>query len=909
MTSKSQIDPDEKRIRLVLKLRHWAAGFVLCISIGLLLSAWFAYRASQYHEQTLQVQDTYVRTTNSIWLSITALFITVTFIALASITIVRRLLTPMEQLTTVAEKLGQGIYQTRTDIEDARIEEIGLLATSFNTMAHNIEVDFIEQQQMQKSMEAAHAKAEAAAQAKSYFLANMSHEIRTPLNVVIGMSHLAHNTSLTPKQRGYLVKIDNAAQNLLALINDILDFSKIEAGKLEIETVSFSLEQVLENLADFVGGETGQKMLELVYDIAPEVPRHLKGDPLRLGQILINLVNNATKFTERGEIVVSAAVELRDGENVCLSFSVRDTGIGMSAETCSQLFKSFSQADSSITRQYGGTGLGLAICKKIVELMGGSIRVESTPGVGSIFYFTVNMEANVLQTPVCSRITELAGKRVLIVDDCNTSCEILSAMLQHSNFITEAVASARVAIETLERASAEFTPFDLILMDWRMPEINGIEAARLIKVNSRLSRIPAILMVTACGQDEVMHQAIEAGLDGYLHKPVNESVLYNAIADIFIGASGDSAFTAPTTQRTKLVAPLAGRRVLLVEDNIVNRELACELLADMGIEVAEAANGQDGVRRAINEQFDLILMDLQMPVMDGLTATREIRSHPHMLTVPIIAMTAHAMNGDRERSLQAGLNDHLTKPIDPQKLADTLKHWLPVANDSAAYPLLRLREEGTFLLLPDHLPPFDLPAALICCGNKPDLLRKLIISFGDEFPDADTRLRQMVAVQNHEGALFLVHSVKGAASTLGVRDLVNACKAVEQALQTGVVDDIEQLLDHLGAVLSSTVMAAQSIKPEKPSWNVTKVITSDALSQETLASLREVRELIASNNIKARRQFIRLCSVLAGYLPDKEITAAAELLDKLNFPAALVVVEEIIERACQQVSQYPENMK
>ena len=866
---------------------------------------------------------------NSIWMSIIALIITVIFIALISVTVVRRLLTPMEQLTGVAEKLGQGIYQTRTDIMDASIQEIGLLAASFNTMADNIEADFINQKLLQKSLKIATGKAEAAAHAKSDFLANMSHEIRTPMNAIIGMSHLAQRTSLTQKQRGYLLKIDNAAQNLMALINDILDFSKIEADKLEIETVNFPLEQVLENLADIVGGESGQKLLELVYDIAPDVPQYLKGDPLRLGQILINLVSNAIKFTEQGEIVVSAAVESRNGQNVRLRFAVRDTGVGMSPYTCSKLFKSFSQADTSITRQYGGTGLGLVICKKLIELMGGTINVESKPNVGSEFFFTVNMEALEQQSPVRARIAELAGKKVLVVDDCAVSRDVLSNMLQNSNFVTESAASAGAAILALERASAEMAPFDLILMDWRMPEMDGTKASRHIKANSRLCRIPAILMVTACSREEVMHQAMEAGIDGFLLKPVSETALHNAIVDILIGPSDSSESAMHTLQPSKAVVSLAGRRVLLVEDNVINRELAYELLTDMGIEVAEAVNGLEGVRRATTEKFDLVLIDLQMPIMDGLTATREIRRHPHTQTLPIIAMTAQAMSGDRERSLESGLNDHLTKPIVPQKLADTLARWLPIIPVSAStlqqpqskslapLPLQSDQQsrqpeqpqtrpqpglDAELLLLPEVLPPFDLHAALICCSNKPALLRKLLLSFGIEFPDADIRLRQMITDQNHDGAMLLAHSLKGAAATLGARDLADAAMAVERALRATSIVSIDPLLVRLGLELTLAVTASHSLQTTKPPQSVSPKVPTDPPSSDTLAALSEVRELIASNNIKARKQFMQLCPSLAGYLPDAEITAAMELLDKLNFPEAFSAIERIIEHMRRKVS-------
>ena len=496
--------------------------------------------------------------------------------------------------------------------------------------------------------------AEEASKTKSDFLANMSHEIRTPMNAIIGMTHLAQRTDPTPKQKNYLSKIDNAAQSLLGIINDILDFSKIEAGKLELEHTTFSLDYVLTNLADIVGHKAEQKSLEIVYSVARDVPRHLIGDPLRLGQILINLVSNAIKFTETGEVIVK--IRLRDTNE--LLFSVQDTGIGMQPNQLANLFQSFNQADSSITRRYGGTGLGLAICKQLCELMGGSISVESEHGTGSTFHFSARFTIATDGPQIAARIglNDLLQKRVLIVDDNIIARDVLTAMLRANGLTTKAARSGEEALLMLGEASAADESFDLVLMDWRMPGIDGIEASRRIKADPALSHTPAILMVSAFGREEMMDDSESSALDGYLIKPVNESHLIDTIARMF-SKEVVAVFPKRPPIPKNAARNLEKRKVLLVEDHEINRELATELLTDLGILVTVAINGREGVDLIAKEPFDLVLMDIQMPVMDGLTATRLIRADNRFLALPIIAMTAHAMSSDCEKSLNAGMND------------------------------------------------------------------------------------------------------------------------------------------------------------------------------------------------------------------------------------------------------------
>jgi two-component system sensor histidine kinase/response regulator len=570
--------------------------------------------------------------------------------------------------------------------------------------------------------------AEEANRTKSEFLANMSHEIRTPMNAILGMTHLALRADPAPQQRGYLRKIDVAARSLLTIINDILDFSKIEAGKLELESISFSLEEVFNNLVDIVGERAARKGVEIVIPVAQDVPLYLVGDPLRLGQILVNLVNNAIKFTDHGEIVVKVAASDLTAGTTQLAFSIRDTGIGITAEQVSNLFRSFTQADSSITRKYAGTGLGLAISKQLCELMGGSISVESTPGQGSTFFFTANFGASSDGPRIQPRalLSALLRKNILVVDDNESAREVLVAMLGAHGLAAKTASSGHEALSSLGAASRAGEPFDLVLMDWRMPGMDGIETSRRIKADSILSRVPAILMVTAFEREEVMTAAAGFVPEGYLIKPVNESLLIDSITGIFASGTQGPAPDLPQVPGQTL-AGLSGRRVLLVEDNEINRDLASELLSDLDIAVTVAVNGQEAIDRLSRKRFDLVLMDLQMPVMDGLTATRLICADDRFRDLPILAMTAHAMSGDRERSLEAGMVDHITKPIDPDRLTEALLRWMPATASShqkelakaAAAPFATAQAlpeaaslSSTIDGLPGQLPPFGIRAAL-----------------------------------------------------------------------------------------------------------------------------------------------------------------------------------------------------
>jgi two-component system sensor histidine kinase/response regulator len=632
--------------------------------------------------------------------------------------------------------------------------------------------DITERKQAEESSKQARVEAEEANASKTSFLANMSHEIRTPMNAITGMTYLALRAGPAPEQRKYLSKISAAAESLLMIINDILDFSKMEAGKMELETVPFSLEEVFSNLNDIVTYAAKQKNIALVFSTAHDVPATLIGDSLRLGQILINLVNNAIKFTQEGKVVVEVTAEQATDDTTRLRFAVSDTGIGMSAEQISKLFQSFNQADASHTRKYGGTGLGLAICKQISDLMAGTLSVESKLGKGATFIFTAKF-------PIAREAEYIVAKegpfkpkkrRVLVVDDNQNSRERLSQVLDANGFAALVVASGEEAISKLSLASEAGDPFDLVLMDWRMPGINGLEAARQVKARLDWSHVPAILMVTASTHEQLMRGAVDPGLGGFLIKPVKESLLVDTIADIFnreIGTQSNRPTPNLRRDATNGSGSLVGRRVLVVEDNEVNRELAGELLADLGISVTMAVNGREGVDRARAEKCDLILMDIQMPVMDGLAATRLIRANERLSKLPIIAVTAHAMTGDYQKSLNAGMNDHLAKPINPKALTRVLLKWMPAKPKQSATPdVPKTGAAHDDSYMPDELAPFDIRAALKRTNEKPKLLRKMMRSFCNEFAHAGTDLRQLIDEGKREEARRLAHTLKGVARTL-----------------------------------------------------------------------------------------------------------------------------------------------